>query len=275
MKTFSEVKAEPMTTSQLDRWLSGKIPRRLLVLPFGGPIPSAKTSLGVDLDAEWFDGDTDRFGPFLSLRSTRDRLVDWHHDDMGVPDSVSRMKGVILGRVVLDEDPEDEGVWADWWAKAGERRLALVAALERRSVPLYGSSQAVTGAVRKADTGHIEVWPLIRHTITTSPQNTLAVVPALKGLLDSDLNFDEVGVPALRAALAGLNEAVPDLRRTFLPGGERDGASSQAGGDVAAKADPVLSAKTIATLRSVLGELDEFVRSHEPGLRDTGDTSHE
>ena len=36
----TELKAEDMNASRLDRWLSGAIPRRVLVVPFGGPIPT-------------------------------------------------------------------------------------------------------------------------------------------------------------------------------------------------------------------------------------------
>src|SRR5512135_214519 len=57
-KALSEIKAEPMTTNRLDKWLSGLIPRRILVLPFGGPIPRKGAPLGVDLDGEWFDAET-------------------------------------------------------------------------------------------------------------------------------------------------------------------------------------------------------------------------
>src|ERR1019366_7807151 len=41
------LKAEPMGTGQFERWLKGEIPRRILVMPFGGPIPSPKTPLGL------------------------------------------------------------------------------------------------------------------------------------------------------------------------------------------------------------------------------------
>ena len=250
-KALFEMKAEDMTTSRLDRWLSGDISRRVLVLPFGGPIPSAKSSLGVDLDDEWFDADTDRFGSFAVLRKTRERLVDWHHDDYGVPGHASKMKGAILGRVVLDEEPESDGYWADWWANAGENRRKLIASLERRNVPLYGSSQAVASGIRKADTGHIEVWPLYRHTITTSPQNTYAVVPALKAWLD-DPTFDDLTMDALKAFLVGVND-LADLQTTFqAAGGET---FPMAGGETAAKAGRVLSAKNEQALRLAMEEL--------------------
>lgn len=201
MKTWqTEMKAEPMEAPALDRWLQGLIPRRLLMVPFGGPLPGGKA--GLDLDGECFDADTDLYGPFPFLRSNRDRLVDWHHDN----DPTLAMKGAILGRVVMDAAPEADGLWADFWANAGEKRRELVAMLERRGVPLFGSSQAIPSAVRKAADGRIEVWPVYRHTITTSPQNTLAVVPALKALLTSGLPSEATSKAALEAAVLGMDE---------------------------------------------------------------------
>lgn len=244
-KAPTELKAEPMDGTQLDKWLSGKIPRRILVVPFGGPLPGGKA--GLDLDGEYFDAETDLVGPFPALQRTRERLVDWHHD----ADPTGIMKGAILGRVVLDTDPEDAGVWADFWANAGEARRRLVADLERRSIPLYGSSQAVAGAVKKADDGHIELWPLVRHTITTSPQNTYAVVPSLKAVLRSDLPFDEVGVAALKAALASIDDLGPDLRATFRATGGKRAAKARRLEVLAEEAERLLvrlRAQTIPTI---------------------------
>lgn len=247
-KQFAELKAEPMDTSQLDRWLSGKMPRRILMLPFGGPLPGGKA--GLDLDGEYFDDATDIYGPLPQLRLSRQRLVDWHHDQ----DPTGTMKGADLGRVVFDETPESDGVWADFWANAGEKRRNLIAALERRGVALYGSTQAYHPAVKKAADGHIEVWPVIRHTITTSPQNTMAIVPALKAVLTSGLSFDEVGIPAIQAAMLGLDAATRDLLLT-LPAAADPSADA---GDGAAKAGRVLSKKNEDDLREALRILSEL-----------------
>lgn len=222
----AEVKAEPLTEKELTAWLAGERSRRIVVVPFYGPLPGGKA--GLDLDGEYFDADTDLYGPFPGLRASRERLVDWHHDDDGVPGDLARMKGAILGKIVMDEGPstlstdegEFDGVLADFWANAGERRVALIRDLQRRRVPLYGSSQAVAKAVRKEADGHISLWPLYRHTITTSPQNTYAVVPPLKAVLSADLSFEQVGLAALQAALAGLDDLGADLRATSR-GGER------------------------------------------------------
>src|SRR5206468_12084183 len=63
--TLFRSKAEPMDTGKLDRWLAGKIPRRILVAPFFGPIPPESLGLpadgkGRDLDGEYFHPETDR-----------------------------------------------------------------------------------------------------------------------------------------------------------------------------------------------------------------------
>jgi hypothetical protein len=238
MKAWPEaLKAEPMDdVPRLERWLSGKIPRRVLMVPFGGPLPGGKA--GLDLDGEYFDADSDLYGPFPLLRSTRDRLVDWHHDT----DPTGRMKGALLGRVVMDEQPEDDGLWADFWADAGEKRRSLMAALERRGVALYGSSQAIPTAVRKANDGHLDVWPVIRHTITTSPQNTLAVVPPLKAMLTAGIPSDATSDGAMKAALLGLDTWTS---RSAAPEG-----SDQIDADL----EPATKAKLIAAL-DALAEL--------------------
>lgn len=217
------MKAEPLDTTALDLWLAGKRSRRVLVVPFTGPLPGGKA--GLDLDGEYFDEGTDLYGAYPALRRTRERMVDWHHDQLH-GDPTGRMKGAILGRIMLDERPEDDGLWADFWANAGEQRRDLLGRLERQGVPLYGSSEPIQAGVRvsKAD-GHIEVWPLIRHTITTSPQNTHAVVPALKALLDAAPSIEALTVDALVAAVAGESpdDGLRTLRTLAVTPGERAG----------------------------------------------------
>lgn len=246
-KALGELKAEPFTTTQLDNWLAGKTSRRILMLPYGGPIPSKASPLGVDIDGEWFDDQTDFFGGHKALIETRARLTDWHHDQ---PPKGDPMKGAILGTSYFDDHAETvnidgvdyTGRWADFWANAGERRRALVAELERRSVPLYASSQA---AYRKATNGHIDVWPVIRNTISTSPQNTYAVVPSLKALLTAP-TIDELPAEALKALLLGLDDATTELLLSS------SSASVVEAGDPAVKAGRVLSSQTIAELQAVI-----------------------
>lgn len=230
-KAWTDMKAEPLTSGQLEAWLAGERARRIMVVPFGGPLPGGKAGLGLDIDGEYFDADSDIYGDFPQLRASRERLVDWHHDDAGVPRGKQWMKGGILGRIDLDEQPSEmayegtvyEGIAADFWAKAGEQRLALIKALQARGTPIFGSTQAVPWAVQKASDGHLDVWPVYRHTISTSPQNTHAVVPSLKAILTADLPFDEVGLAALKAALVGLEDELTDLR---TPSGHGTGAET-------------------------------------------------
>lgn len=236
MKSW-EMKAEPLTTSQLDRWLAGKMPRRHLAIPFGGPIAKADAPLGADPEGEWFDADTDLYGPFPWLRQSRERLVDWHHTTFGAhggyEDPTGVMKGAILGRIILDAEPSEEeidgetyaGVWADFWANAGEKRRSLVAALERRSAPLFGSSQPVAKAVRIDPSGHIAVWPVRFHTITTSPINPYAVLPPMKASILDDPYLAELSVGALRAFLTGEDNPTSDL----LPTSSRGEGEAKAG----------------------------------------------
>ena len=218
-KSSFEMKADNLTKKKLGQWLDGDIGRRVLVVPFTGPLPGGKA--GLDLDGEFFDAETDIYGPFAGLRASRWREMDWHHDDAGVPPKDAggpalSMKSLLIGEIELDEEPDEFGHWADWWIRKGRINDQLtgarrVAALEALGQPLYGSSMAVYK--RKASDGHIEVWPIYRHTASTAPRNNHAVIPALKAVLD-DLNPDDLSSEAMTALLVGLSELVPDLART-------------------------------------------------------------
>jgi hypothetical protein len=249
-KATGELKAEPLDTSKLDRWLTGKMPRRILVLPYGGTIPSEKAPRGVDIDGEWFSERTDLFDGRPALMATRQRVVDWHHDN----DPTGLMKGAMLGHIVMDETAEDDGLWADFWVNAGERRKEMFRVLETRGASLYGSSQAARKA-KDLDTGEITVWPLVRHTITTSPQNRLAVVPPLKAILTAP-SLDEIPAEALKALLVGLDASTAELLM-----GSADAAvtaSAQPGSD-GVKAGRVLSRQTQAELEKLLEEAERTI----------------
>lgn len=258
-KATGELKAEPLTTSQLDRWLSGLIPRRILVVPYGGPIQKAGAPLGVDIDGEWFDADTDLVDGHSALAATRRRVTDWHHN----VDPTGVMKGAILGWTEMDTDAQTvnldgvdyTGLWGDFWANAGEKRRKLVAELERRSVPLFGSSEA---AYRKASpSGHIEKWPLIRQTISTSPQNTYAVMPALKALMATSI--DEIPAEALKALLVGLDAHTTEL---LLSSADAAVIASAQPGEEAVKAGRELSRKNRTLLLEAIRLLSDL---HERG----------
>lgn len=254
----AELKAEPMESGRLDRWLAGKISRRILVAPWYGPIPGPDGK-GRDLDMEYFHPEddqgpaTDFYGAYPSLRASRTRLVDWHHTtflDRPQSRQEQAFKGAILGHLVLDEDPEEDGLWADFWANAGEKRRAIMAVLEKRGTQLFGSTQPVTDGVVKAQDGRIDVWPIRYHTITTSPQNTAALVPALKAALGSP-SLDEVPADALKAFLTDLEPDAADLLST-LPGLAVQ--TSSPAGEAAAKAGRVVSSDTEQRLRAAVNE---------------------
>jgi hypothetical protein len=249
-KAFTEMKAENLSETQLDRWLKGLRSRAVLVMPFGGTLPRKGAPLGADLDGEWFDAETDRFGPYPYLRETNRRIVDWHHDN----DPTGVMKGAVLGHIELDEDPESEGLWAQFWINAGEKRKQLFAALEASGQALYGSSQAVFKKANEA-TGHIDVWPLIRHTMTTSPQNRLAVVPPLKALLTAP-SIDEMPADALKALLVGLDASTTEL---LLSSSDAVVTAPALIGDEAVKAGRVLSAKNLNDLQAAIGLLSDLL----------------
>ena len=185
-KSLLPIKAAPLDPDEESAFWAGKHPRRLLAIPFGGPIPSPKSKLGVDLDGEFFSERTDIYGTYPELRVNRERLVDWHHSYQppgpGYGDPSGMMRGHLIGKSILDPDPDADGWWVDLWLREGDKRVRLVQRLAERGAQLYGSSQPAKGA-QVADDGEITVWPFLFETLSTSPQNTLSVMRA-KALLD-------------------------------------------------------------------------------------------
>jgi len=237
-KAFFDMKAEPLAKRRIAQWLDGEVGRRILVVPFTGPLPGGKA--GLDLDGEYFDEGTDLYGGHAALKASPWRLMDWHHDDAGVPDGAHggppiSMKSVLIGEIELEDDPDEFGRWAQWWVKQGrinDQRIGAsrVAALQEMGAPVYGSSLATYK--QKAADGRIEVWPIIRHTASTSPRNTHAAIPALKALLTAEhLPIEEIRQAAIKAALLGLSGSLADLRATSPDGAAStftDGAASGA-----------------------------------------------
>lgn len=205
---------------------------RLLAIPFGGPVR------GRDLDGDYFTPRTDIKADWFDSRP-----VLWHHgmDPTGV------MGTTVLGKAVLDDEPEEDGWWVDVWLKAGERRAQLVKALAAKA-PLYGSSQALPSLVKRKADGEVLVWPYVEQTLTTSPQNALSVVRTAKAVLD---DFDHAEIPvqgALKAFLADLDDLGADLSPTWARPGEAE-----------AKAGRVLSAANEAALRAALDQLEQVL----------------
>lgn len=261
-KALMPVQAKAQTDDEAEAWLSGKTARRMLAIPFGGPIPSPKSPRGVDLDGQWFSERTDLVGEYAALKATRDRLVDWHHSYAPIggrggdpaPTTVN-MNGVAVGKAVLDERPDEDGLWADFWLDAGQKRLSLVRRLVERGAQLFASAQPV--APGKADplTGEITYYPVLYMTVTTSPQNTLAVVTP-KALL-AELDSAELAVsPAIRDLLTELDALGAELPQRFRSDG----------GVAAVKAGGVSTdriARGLATLLAPLEEVRDSLRGSD------------
>jgi len=202
-KSWQPVKAQPMADDELEAWFAGKVPRRLLAIPFGGPINNGKAPRGVDLDGEYFSPATDIYGSIAGLRRTRERLLDWHHG------TDTLMRRTPIGKTILDPDPDEDGWWVDAWLKAGSKHLEMVRRLVERGAQLFGSSEAAYKNVN--DDGEITVWPMLLETLTTRPSNTLSVLRPLKAMLD---DIDSVD-PALRKVLLDLEALDADLSPTL------------------------------------------------------------
>lgn len=198
---------------------------RLLAIPFTGPFPSPHNPRGADRVGQWFDEKTN-----IYPRMFKARLVDWHH---GV-DPTGVMGRTVIGKAILDEEPEEDGWWVDFWVKAGEKRLNLIKRVAERQ-PIFGSSEALW--IKASDDGHITDWPYWRQTLSTSPENTHSILrPAAKAVLD---DFDTAGIAVdepIRSFIADLDALGVDLRSTSL-------------GEDAAKAGRVLSARNESRLR--------------------------
>lgn len=202
------MKAAPLDPEAEDAWWQGRIPRRLLAIPFSGPIrfPDGKSR---DVDVEYFDERTDIKPDWFDERPT-----DWHHsqDPSGV------MNGVLIGKAnnlgafdgTLGE-PDEYGWWVDLWLKAGEARLNLIRRLVQRGAELFGSSYAYPPMAKRGKAGHIDVWPYMMQTLSTAPQNTHSVLmpsPA-KAVLAA---FDQADIPVSEAVLRRMLAALEDVR---------------------------------------------------------------
>jgi len=264
IKADFDMKAELLTERKTKLWLDGEMGRRVLVVPFSGPLPGGKA--GLDLDGEYFDSASDLYADFPALKASPWRIMDWHHDDAAVPSKVRggppiSMKGLVIGEIELDDDPDDFGLWANWWIRQGQandQRIGAkrVAALQEMGASIYGSSLAAYR--KKAADGHIDVWPIIRHTASTTPRNTHAAIPPLKALL-ADLDPDAMTKGAMKALLEGYASTTELLSSS--PSAAVT--ASALAGDEAVKAGRVLSKKNLTDLWSAIETLTDL---HRRGL---------
>lgn len=248
-KTLVAVKAQELDNDAEKAWFAGKVPRRLLAIPFGGPIPRPGAPRGVDYDNEFFSENTDIFGGIRALRQNRERLTDFSHafapPDSRYGDPGRIMSGHVIGKSILDPSPEEDGWWVDLWFNLGDKRVKMIEALAARGRQLFGSSQPVPGkAERNPDgSGEITVWPYALQTISPAPSNTLsAFLPAKSMLEEADLSGIAIS-SAMRGLLADMRDLDADLRRT------------SATGDDGAKSGRELSSANDEEIESVLADM--------------------
>jgi hypothetical protein len=236
------IKAAPLDSDALAAWFAGKAPRRLLAIPFDGPIPFPD-GRGRDLEGEYFDERTDIKPDWFDARP-----VLFHHgtDVSGKAGSGLVGKADNLGSQDGQRGiPDEDGWWVDLWLRAGERNAARVKALAERGAQLFGSSAAIPHLVKRGKAGHIEVWPYIEQTITTAPVNRLSAF-SMKAAMD-DFTDASITVPdVLREVLTEL-DALRDLRTDL-----------SSDGDVAAKADVDDLDAWMAALRSATASAERL-----------------
>jgi hypothetical protein len=236
-------KAEPLDRDELAGWLDGKRPRKLLAIPFGGPIPNPLYAKGMDLDREWFSEKTDIKPHWFDARP-----VCWHHGDDIF------MGNEPLGKATNPTLAED-GWWVDVWMTARDKRIkaiaALAEALAAKGGDLWGSSAPIGRFVKTAKTGEIMVWPYAEQTLSTSPQNTKSILQPGKAVAD----FDLAGITisnGLRDLLIELDTSGAELPQSL-------GGQMAVLGDEAAKAGRVLSSKNETAIRARLRELEALI----------------
>lgn len=217
-KAMLPLKAEALDGDGLADWFAGKRPRRLLAIPFGGPLDSphngrsGQPGRGMDLDREFFSPRTDIKADWLETRD-----VDWHHGRDPLMGRAKLGKADRLGTAdgTLGE-PDEYGWWVDQWFAHGEKRVELVKRLQARGAELYGSSESIAGMTRKAATGEILAWPYWRQTLTTSPQNRLSVLRPLKAALMDALTDYDPSQTFWDDVVRELHDVGADLRLTSL-----------------------------------------------------------
>ena len=236
-------KAEALDPDEMAGWYAGKHPRRMRIIPFDGPVPSADGK-GRDLDGEYFDDRTDIKPHWFS-----ERPVLFHHgaDPTGV------MGDTVLGKAV-DLHMEDDGWWEKVWWTLADARARRFQSMEAKGAVLYGSStplQTPGVRVRRGKDGHIEQWPHAESTLSFSPQNNRAVLRPAKALLE-DAAIAQIDVlPYAKALIDSLDDLGADLPLTSYPDADT--------GDAAAKAGRVLSARNERAIREAQELLDRVL----------------
>ena len=228
---------------------------RLLAIPFGGPIPRPGAPRGADLDGEWFSPRTDIKPDWFPSR-----IVDWHHGHDPRMGRAELGKATDLGSFdKAGDDPDEDGWWVTVWLKHGEKRVALVRALAERGATLYGSSEAPAGLVQKASSGEIMVWPYVRQTLSTSPQNTLSIMRPLKATLDEYL---AEGMLPGAAFWADTERAMRDLGASLRDPSLRRAIDGAKAGRVPSGEDVAAIHRAFDALTHSVGRLTEVAVPH-------------
>lgn len=218
---------------------------RLLSIPFDGMVPSPFYKRGADLDGQSFPPDVDIKRDWLPSR-----LVDFHHR------SDPLLRDAIVGKAVYDDEPEEDGWWAEIWLNKQKASYSRLRTLVQRGVDIYGSTEAVPSLVRmrlpngnvvpwKANTAaELIVWPVMRQTLSPDPRNFMST-PALKASLDA---YAAEGIAPTASFFDDLARYLDDLAST--PSGDLTG-------EPPAKAGRILAARNESRLRESLSDMEK------------------
>lgn len=224
---------------------------RLCAFPFGGPIPMRGAPRGADLDGQWFSEATDIKADWLPFRA-----VDWHHGGDKV------LERTVIGKAMLDDEPDEDGRWVTVWLDRGQRRLDLIRKLAERGAQLFGSSESIsgTGQLKALDgtigpwrpnvPGEIVTWPYWRQTLSTSPQNTHSIIRPLKAALADLDEYGEVAPDFWATVTKAMRDIGMDLAATL----------EEPPGSLPAPSDPDRNlAAALAHLRAVSDRLERSI----------------
>jgi hypothetical protein len=168
------------------------------------------------------------------------------------------MNGVLIGKA-KNLTMDDEGWWVDLWLNAGEKRLSLVKSLAEKGAQLFGSSYAYPNLVKRGKAGHIDVWPYMMQTLSTSPQNIHSVHRPAKAMLDA-FNQADITVDARLADILTELDTLRDLDANLT-------------GEAAAKAGRELSGANLKEIEDWLEMLDGIAKRAK-NLRDRVSTKY-
>lgn len=129
----------------------------------------------VPFDGSFNDG-RDSYGTYFSARTDfrldwyKERPLLWHH-------GLDKDVGLTPVGVVRSMEMRDKGVWMKAQLDAQSEYFDAIRQLVKDG-KVFLSSGSVEHLVRiDARTGHVEIWPIVEQTLTTTPSNLLADIP--------------------------------------------------------------------------------------------------